>query len=136
MRGGASLITKPWSSHAFANAEQSCDSNNQLLPRSKIEVRALNFYYGRSQALRNINLDIPERRVTAVIGPSGCGKSTLLRTFNRMYELYPERRVEGRILLDGVDQTWALSKSCADGSAWCFRGRHINVVHPPQMQGD
>ena len=53
------------------------------------------------QALRNINLDIPERKVTAFIGPSGCGKSTLLRTFNRMFELYPEQRAEGEIMLDG-----------------------------------
>ncbi|HEY6093996.1 MAG TPA: phosphate ABC transporter ATP-binding protein PstB, partial [Gallionellaceae bacterium] len=54
-------------------------------------------------ALKGINLDIPEKKVTAFIGPSGCGKSTLLRTFNRMYELYPEQRAEGEILLDGED---------------------------------
>jgi len=67
----------------------------------KIAVRDLNFYYGKFQALKAINLDIPERCVTAFIGPSGCGKSTLLRTFNRMFELYPEQRAEGSILLDG-----------------------------------
>jgi phosphate transport system ATP-binding protein len=69
--------------------------------RSKLAVRNLNFYYGTFKALKNINLDIPERKVTAFIGPSGCGKSTLLRTFNRMYELYPEQRAEGEINLDG-----------------------------------
>ncbi len=69
----------------------------------KLSVRNLNFYYGSFQALRSITLDIPERRVTAFIGPSGCGKSTLLRTFNRMFELYPEQRAEGQILLDGED---------------------------------
>src|SRR6266568_4983962 len=69
--------------------------------RSKITVRDLNFYYGRFHALKGINLDIPEKKVTAFIGPSGCGKSTLLRTFNRMYELYPEQRAEGEIVLDG-----------------------------------
>src|SRR3954471_15846663 len=69
--------------------------------RAKLAVRDLNFYYGRFHALKNINLDIPERRVTAFIGPSGCGKSTLLRTFNRMFELYPDQRAEGQILLDG-----------------------------------
>jgi len=69
--------------------------------RTKIAVRDLNFYYGGFQALKRINLEIPERRVTAFIGPSGCGKSTLLRTFNRMFELYPEQRAEGCILLDG-----------------------------------
>ncbi len=67
----------------------------------KIAVRDLNFYYGGFHALKRINLDIPERRVTAFIGPSGCGKSTLLRTFNRMYELYPEQRAEGQIVVDG-----------------------------------
>ncbi len=68
---------------------------------SKIRVRDLNFYYGKFHALKNINLDVPEKKVTAFIGPSGCGKSTLLRTFNRMYSLYPEQRAEGEIVLDG-----------------------------------
>ncbi|MGZ5242171.1 MAG: ATP-binding cassette domain-containing protein, partial [Caldimonas sp.] len=54
--------------------------------RVKLSVRNLNFYYGGFHALKNITLDIPEKKVTAFIGPSGCGKSTLLRTFNRMYE--------------------------------------------------
>src|SRR3954465_523025 len=68
---------------------------------SKISVKDLNFFYGKFHALKGINLEIPEHKVTAFIGPSGCGKSTLLRTFNRMYELYPEQRAEGEILLDG-----------------------------------
>ncbi len=67
----------------------------------KIAVRNLSFYYGRTQALRNISFDIPEKRVTAFIGPSGCGKSTLLRCFNRIYSLYPGQRATGEILLDG-----------------------------------
>lgn len=67
----------------------------------KIEVRNLSFYYGASQALKNISLSLPDRTVTAFIGPSGCGKSTLLRCFNRIYELYPRQRAEGEILLDG-----------------------------------
>jgi len=69
----------------------------------KIAVRGLDFFYGKFHALRGIDLDIPRGRVTAFIGPSGCGKSTLLRTFNRMYELYPEQRATGRVELDGVD---------------------------------
>jgi phosphate transport system ATP-binding protein len=69
--------------------------------KAKIAVRDLNFYYGSFHALKHINLDIPEKKVTAFIGPSGCGKSTLLRTFNRMFELYPEQRAEGQILVDG-----------------------------------
>lgn len=68
---------------------------------TKISLRNLNFYYGKALALKNINLEIPERQVTAFIGPSGCGKSTLLRTMNRMYDLYPGQRAEGEILLDG-----------------------------------
>jgi len=70
-------------------------------PRSKIAVRDLNFHYGHFHALKNIHLDIPAHCVTAFIGPSGCGKSTLLRTFNRMFELYPDQRAQGQILLDG-----------------------------------
>ena len=69
--------------------------------KAKVSVRDLNFYYGSFHALKRINLDIPENKVTAFIGPSGCGKSTLLRTFNRMFELYPEQRAEGQILVDG-----------------------------------
>ena len=68
---------------------------------SKIQVRDLNFYYGKFHALKNISLDIEQNKVTAFIGPSGCGKSTLLRTFNKMFQLYPEQRAEGEILLDG-----------------------------------
>jgi len=71
--------------------------------QAKIAAKNMNFYYGKFHALKDINIDIPASQVTAFIGPSGCGKSTLLRTFNRMYELYPKQRVEGKILLDGKD---------------------------------
>jgi phosphate transport system ATP-binding protein len=70
---------------------------------SKLTVRDLNFFYGAFHALKHIDLDIPDRKVTAFIGPSGCGKSTLLRVFNRMFELYPEQRAEGSVTLDGQD---------------------------------
>jgi len=73
----------------------------QIISAPKLIVRDLNFYYGADRALKDINLVIPEKMVTAFIGPSGCGKSTLLRTFNRMYELYPKQRATGEILLDG-----------------------------------
>ena len=73
----------------------------QHMPPAKMSIRDLNFYYGDFQALKNINIDIPDKKVTAFIGPSGCGKSTLLRTFNRMYDLYPGMRAEGNINLDG-----------------------------------
>jgi phosphate transport system ATP-binding protein len=71
------------------------------LERTKISVKNLDFYYGKFHALKNINLEIPENKVTAFIGPSGCGKSTLLRVFNRMFELYPEQRAQGEVMLDG-----------------------------------
>jgi phosphate transport system ATP-binding protein len=69
----------------------------------KIKVSNLNFYYGRTQALQDISLEIPEKQVTAFIGPSGCGKSTFLRTLNRMNDIIPYSRVEGKVLLDGQD---------------------------------
>jgi phosphate transport system ATP-binding protein len=68
---------------------------------AKLNVQALSFFYGRSQALNDVNFDIPEKRITAIIGPSGCGKSTLLRVFNRMYDLVPGARAQGSVLLDG-----------------------------------
>jgi phosphate transport system ATP-binding protein len=71
--------------------------------RAKLHVSALNFFYGPQQALFDVGLEIPERRVTALIGPSGCGKSTFLRTLNRMYETVRHARAEGRVLLDGED---------------------------------
>jgi phosphate transport system ATP-binding protein len=71
--------------------------------RVKLSARDLNFYYGSFHALKHINLDIPDRKVTAFIGPSGCGKSTLLRVFNRMFELYPEQRAEGTLTIDNAD---------------------------------
>ena len=69
-------------------------------PVNKITVNDLDFYYGKHHALKSINLKIPEKCVTAFIGPSGCGKSTLLRTFNRIYELYPDQYATGEVLLD------------------------------------
>jgi phosphate transport system ATP-binding protein len=69
----------------------------------KIDIRHLNFYYGESQALRDVNLAIADRSITAFIGPSGCGKSTLLRVLNRMYALYPKQRAEGEVLIGGQD---------------------------------
>ncbi|MEP7208041.1 MAG: phosphate ABC transporter ATP-binding protein PstB [Casimicrobiaceae bacterium] len=76
-------------------------SRGEAASRVTIAVRSLNFYYGKFQALKDINVDVAERRVTAFIGPSGCGKSTLLRTFNRMYSLYPGQRAEGEIVFNG-----------------------------------
>ncbi len=69
----------------------------------KVDVRNLSFFYGSNKALKNISLPLHDRKVTAFIGPSGCGKSTLLRVLNRIYELYPNQRAEGEVILDGED---------------------------------
>ncbi|MEP7098209.1 MAG: ATP-binding cassette domain-containing protein, partial [Dokdonella sp.] len=68
---------------------------------AKMAARNLGFSYGGFEALRNVDLEIAERRVTALIGPSGCGKSTLLRIFNRIYSIYPKQVASGEVLLDG-----------------------------------
>ena len=67
----------------------------------KITIRGLSFYYGATPALKDINLSLYSGKITAFIGPSGCGKSTLLRVLNRMYDLYPDQRAGGEVLLDG-----------------------------------
>jgi phosphate transport system ATP-binding protein len=79
----------------FVHASSSAET------RKTIEISGLNFFYGSFQGLKNINLDIHEKKVTAFIGPSGCGKSTLLRTLNRMYDLYPNQRAEGKVMYAG-----------------------------------
>lgn len=69
----------------------------------RIKVENVNFYYGTNHVLKNVNLDVYSNKVTAIIGPSGCGKSTLIRLFNRMNDLVPNSRLEGKILLDDKD---------------------------------
>ncbi|MEO5923668.1 MAG: phosphate ABC transporter ATP-binding protein PstB [Bryobacteraceae bacterium] len=71
--------------------------------QTKLGIEGLNFHYGAFEALHGITLEIPKHRITALIGPSGCGKSTFLRTLNRMSDLTPKARVEGKIALDGQD---------------------------------
>jgi phosphate transport system ATP-binding protein len=80
----------------------SADERPQSALEPKIEVEKVRFFYGKTEALKGIDMTIYANRVTAFIGPSGCGKSTLLRTFNRMYQLYPKQRAEGRVMLDGT----------------------------------
>jgi phosphate transport system ATP-binding protein len=70
---------------------------------TKFKVDSLSFFYGKTQALKDVTFDIPEKRITAIIGPSGCGKTTLLRVFNRMYDLVPNARAQGSVILDGED---------------------------------
>jgi len=104
----SSLLNRPMSTATQIDQPDAASFNRQTvadmptgMPPAKMEIRDLNFYYGDFQALKNINIDIPEKNVTAFIGPSGCGKSTLLRTFNRMYDLYPGMRAEGAINMGG-----------------------------------
>jgi len=78
-------------------------TDGEAATRTKLEARHLDFFYGPHQALKDIDLAMPEKRVTALIGPSGCGKSTLLRIFNRIYSIYPGQRAQGQVLLDGDD---------------------------------
>ncbi|WP_194722320.1 phosphate ABC transporter ATP-binding protein PstB [Noviherbaspirillum malthae] len=72
-----------------------------MTPNATLQISGLNFFYGSFQGLKNVNLNVYEKKVTAFIGPSGCGKSTLLRTLNRMYDLYPGQRAEGNINFNG-----------------------------------
>ena len=85
----------------LAVAAPSRDTTLPLAPPVKLAARGLDFHYDKFHAVKNIDLDIPEKRVTALIGPSGCGKSTLLRVFNRIYALYPKQEARGEVLLDG-----------------------------------
>jgi phosphate transport system ATP-binding protein len=81
------------------NAMAPVDQNQKV----RIDIQNLSFYYGATKALKNVSLPLYDKKVTAFIGPSGCGKSTLLRVLNRIYELYPKQRAEGKVLLDGED---------------------------------
>ena len=96
---------------------------DDALHQAKITIRNLDFWYGQTEALKNVSLTLPEHQVTGLIGPSGCGKSTLLRVLNRLYDLYPNQHVTGEVLLDGRD---ILGRNvnllpCAAASAWCSR---------------
>src|SRR5271170_22914 len=75
----------------------------EVRAKPKLQAQNLNFFYGNFHALHNINLEVPEKRITALIGPSGCGKSTFLRTLNRINETVKSARYEGQVLLDGQD---------------------------------
>jgi phosphate transport system ATP-binding protein len=100
-------VMKPFDLNQLSKAHQvrfeAVEMVEEQLPWPQFTVADLNFFYGNHQALKHINLIVPNKRVTAFIGPSGCGKTTLLRTFNRMNETIPETRVEGGILLGKRD---------------------------------
>ncbi|WP_459697955.1 phosphate ABC transporter ATP-binding protein PstB [Acidisoma sp. C75] len=90
-------------SEQVRQAETAAEPGAAGAPNHRLVVRNLNFYYGATHALKNINLTVDDRRVLAMIGPSGCGKSTLLRVINRMYDLYPGQRAEGEVMLDDMN---------------------------------
>jgi phosphate transport system ATP-binding protein len=77
--------------------------SDEALRPARISIRGLDFFYGTNKALKSISLELPEKQVTGMIGPSGCGKSTLLRILNRMYDLYPNQRATGEVLMDGAN---------------------------------
>jgi phosphate transport system ATP-binding protein len=83
--------------------QHAIDAQKATMTDAKISVRNFDFYYGTAKVLHGINLDIPDRKVTALIGPSGCGKSTFIRSINRMNDIIPEARASGTILIDGKD---------------------------------
>ena len=92
--------------------ERRAEEGAAAASRPKIEVRNLDFFYGKTRALKSVDLSVPANAVTAIIGPSGCGKSTLLRTINRIYEIYPDQRAEGEIVIDErnvLDPRYSLS---------------------------
>src|SRR3989338_3676112 len=90
-------------SNGRSNGTMTTNIKERTAPSLKAEVKNLNFFFGKVQALKNINMPIAEKQVTALIGPSGCGKSTFLRCFNRMHDLYPGNRYEGEIILHPED---------------------------------
>jgi phosphate transport system ATP-binding protein len=100
-RGGGAKKDYALPAAAEISAEE--PANLTDIPNPKIVIKDLDFFYGKYRALETINMQIAEKQVTAFIGPSGCGKSTLLRSFNRIYELYPDQRATGQILLDGAN---------------------------------
>jgi phosphate transport system ATP-binding protein len=97
---GTSVLTHAIDINALNREARTLDLETEAI---SVKVEDLNLYYGDKQALKDINLRIPRKRVTAFIGPSGCGKSTLLRCFNRMNDLIEDCRVTGQVLLDGHD---------------------------------
>src|SRR5258707_6489858 len=100
--GSATSAVLPFVREQHPRGQPDLELNSEARP-AKISIEKLNFYYGKTRALKNITLAIPPNQVTAFIGPSGCGKSTLLRTLNRMNDVIPGTRVEGRVEMDGED---------------------------------
>ena len=99
MNSVSAAVAQPQPSVAVPIAAHAAEDRTNMA--EKISIRNLEFFYGDSRALKNINIALYEHKVTAFIGPSGCGKSTLLRVLNRMYDLYPKQRAQGDVMFDG-----------------------------------
>ncbi len=98
---GSHDYQRPTMNESKLKTEMNIIHSQSIAP--KVSINDLNFYYNGCQALKSINMNIWEKKITAFIGPSGCGKSTLLRTFNRMYQLYPSQEARGEIMMDGMN---------------------------------
>jgi phosphate transport system ATP-binding protein len=101
MQEGRSMFVASAQPDQRQNQTQDKRESAAVLEKPCISIENLDFFYNDRQALRNVTMTLPERKVTGIIGPSGCGKSTLLRVLNRMYDLYPNQRASGRVIMDG-----------------------------------
>jgi phosphate transport system ATP-binding protein len=98
---------------AMAGIRPQPTSSDSRINKTKLTVNDLHFHYGDFHAIKGIDMEIPEKQVTAIIGPSGCGKSTLLRVFNRIYAIYPKLKATGQIMLDGeniLDPSYSMNR--------------------------
>lgn len=101
MQEGRSMLVASAQPDQLQNQTQENGESAAVSEKPCIIIRNLDFFYNDRQALRNVTMTLPERKVTGIIGPSGCGKSTLLRVLNRMYDLYPNQRATGQVIMDG-----------------------------------
>lgn len=92
----------------------------------KINIKDLNLFIGNKHILKNINISIPNKKLTVILGPSGCGKTTLLKTLNRLTDLYPEVKVKGNIFIDNEDILHTNKNITEIRKIWvCYRNSHI-----------
>jgi len=101
MQEGRSMLVASAQPDQLQNQTQENGGSAAVVEKPCIIIQNLDFFYNDRQALRNVTMTLPERKVTGIIGPSGCGKSTLLRVLNRMYDLYPNQRATGQVIMDG-----------------------------------
>ncbi len=103
MADASALLNRQWATVRTALENRRAKTVAAAPAIDKVHVEDLNVWFGSNHALKHVSLSVPERRITSIIGPSGCGKSTFIRSLNRMVEVIPRSRVEGKVLLDGED---------------------------------